>query len=430
MQLEAAAPLTDDAFDGLMTRFAPFEARPVIAVAVSGGGDSMALAALAGAWADWHRGSVHALIVDHGLRTESADEAATVARRCRALGLKSEILVWTGDKPTSGIQIAARHARYGLLTEACRKAGILHLLVAHHADDQGETVAMRIQRDSASPGLAGMSALLEWHDLRVLRPVLGIPKVRLLATAKARGLQWVEDPSNLDPAFARGRLRRSRAPLPDADVIANHQRQRQAEESQRAADLAAAVALSPAGDAVLDLSVWRSFDDTRRQAVVARTAMAVGGHIFGPRHHSLLDFCARLDQEDTFSTGTLGRCLWRRKGAKVLICRENRGLPEPRLLTPGKTQQWDGRCLVSTVADGVSVAPLGVAGYRQLVDAGVIQGLSRESAVVLPAFSDLEGLAAVPYLQWMRGGVGSGRFKATFAPQHPLAPAGFSSLMA
>ncbi len=425
MRLDSTAPLTDDAFDDLMTRFAPFEARPAIAVAVSGGGDSMALAALASAWADWHRGSVHAFIVDHGLRPESAEEAATVAGRCRALGLKSDILVWTGDKPTSGIQMAARLARYRLLTEACRDAGILHLLVAHHADDQGETVAMRIQRDSNSPGLAGMSALLEWPDLRLLRPLLGIPKSRLLATAKARGLCWVEDPSNLDPAFARGRLRRSRAPLPDVAVIARHQRQRQAEEIQRAVDLAAAVAVSPAGDAVLDLNVWRSFDDERRQAVVARAAMTVGGHIFGPRRTALLGFCDRLDNEAAFSRATLGRCLWRRKGAKLLICRENRGLPVPHVLAPGKAEGWDGRWDVSTIADGVSVAPLGADGYRQLDDAGVIQGLPREIAAVLPAFSDLEGLAAVPYFQWARGGVGSGRFTATFAPQHPLAPAGF-----
>lgn len=425
MRLESAEPLTDDAFDNLMTRFAPFEARPAIAVAVSGGGDSMALAALAKSWSDRHRGSVNAFIVDHGLRPESAEEAMTVASRCRALGLKSDILMWTGDKPTTGIQMAARQARYRLLTDACRKAGILHLLVAHHADDQAETVAMRIQRDSASPGLAGMSALLEWHDLRLLRPLLGVPKVRLLATAKARGLCWVEDPSNLDPAFARGRLRRSRAPLPDADVIAKHQQQRQAEEIQRAADLAAAVAMSPAGDAALDLDVWRNFDDGRCQAVVARTAMTVGGHIFGPRHTALLSFCERLDNEAAFSRATLGRCLWRRRGAKVLICRENRGLPEPYTLTSGKPERWDGRWVVSTVAEGVSVAPLGAAGHRQLADAGVIQGLPREIAVVLPAFSDLEGVVAVPYLQWARGGVGSGRFTATFAPQHPLASAGF-----
>ena len=263
---EAPAPLTDDAFDDLMTRFAPFEARPSVAVAVSGGGDSMALAALARAWADRHRCSVHAFIVDHGLRPESAEEAATVASRCHALGLTSDILVWTGDKPTSGIHVAARQARYRLLTEACRKAGILHLLVAHHADDQAETVAMRIQRDSTSTGLAGMSALLEWPDLRLLRPLLTIPKARLLATATTRGVPWVEDPSNLDTAFARGRLRRSRSALPEAGVIAERQRQRQAEESQRAADLAAAVAVSPTGAAILDLDVWRNFDDGRREA--------------------------------------------------------------------------------------------------------------------------------------------------------------------
>ncbi|MEM7121612.1 MAG: tRNA lysidine(34) synthetase TilS [Pseudomonadota bacterium] len=425
MRLEKAAPLTDDAFDDLMTRFAPFEARPAIAVAVSGGGDSMALAALAKTWADRRGGSACAVIVDHGLRPEAAEEAATVADRCQALDLKSTILVWTGDKPDRGIQAAARHARYRLLTEACRNAGILHLLVAHHADDQAETVALRVERDSMLTGLAGMSALLEWRDLRLLRPLLPVSKARLLATATARGLRWIEDPSNLNVAFARGRLRRSRAALPDAGVVADRQRQRQANETQTAADLAAAVAIMPVGNALLDLGVWRKFDDRRRQEVVAHTAMTVGGLAFAPRRAALLSFCERLDDDGAFSRTTLGRCLWRRKGGKLLICRENRGLPESRPLGPGVTERWDGRYVVSTLASGVSVGPLGADGYRQLADTRVIQGVPREIAVVLPAFSDLEGLAAVPYLHWTRGGVGSGRDKATFAPQHPLAPAGF-----
>ena len=377
MRLDAAAPVTDDAFDDLMTRFAPFEARPAIAVAVSGGGDSMALASLARAWGDKHRGAAHAFIVDHGLRPEAAEEAATVARRCRSLGLTSEILVWAGAKPAHGIQAAARQARYELLREACQRHGVLHLLVAHHADDQAETVALRAERASTHTGLAGMSALVEWRDVRVLRPLLATPKESLLATARARGLDWVEDPSNLDLAFARGRLRRSSVALPDAQEIAVLQRRRQANEQQTADDLASAVSMSPAGSAVLDLGILRNFDDERRRAVVARTAMTVGGLAYAPRLDRLTGFCARLDQGEAFSRATLGRCLWRRKGANLLICRENRGLPSARPLASGKSERWDGRYLISTVADGVSVAPLGVAGHRQLTEAGVIQGTAQ-----------------------------------------------------
>src|SRR6185436_2130692 len=186
-----------------MAPFAPFETAPTVAVAVSGGRDSLALALLARAWAAGRGGNVIALIVDHGLRAESAGEAATTLGVLRQQGIEGVILCWSGAKPSSAVQEAARAARYRLLREECRRRGVLHLLVAHHADDQAETVAMRAARQSGPDGLAGMSAAVELPEVRLLRPLLGVLRSRLTATLIARGVPWIDDPSNADPRFER-----------------------------------------------------------------------------------------------------------------------------------------------------------------------------------------------------------------------------------
>ena len=196
-------------FAGLIEALGPFEQRPRVAVAVSGGPDRLCLCLLAAGWAAARGGVVSALIVDHGLRPEAAAEARQVAAWLRARRIDHHVLRWADVKPATGIQAAAREARYRLLSDWCRAVAILHLLLGHHLDDQAETVALRQARQSGAAGLAGMAAVREVAGLRLLRPFLRVPKARLLATLKTLDQPWLEDPSNLAPSFARGRLRRS-----------------------------------------------------------------------------------------------------------------------------------------------------------------------------------------------------------------------------
>jgi tRNA(Ile)-lysidine synthase len=424
---DAAVPISDDEFTGAMARFAPFERQPNLALAVSGGADSMALAALGGVWARARGGEARAFIVDHGLRAESGEEARIVAGRCRDLGLDAEILVWRGPKPVRGIQAAARRARYDLLGEACARAGLLHLLVAHHADDQAETVALRAKRGSGARGLAGMPAVAEWRDLRLLRPLLAAGKDRLVATARARGLAWVEDPSNLDPAFARGRLRRAGGKLPSTDTIRAHQHRRVAMEARMAADLANCVTIHSAGFAVLDHISWRKLASEQRSEVVSRLAATIGGLAYSPRKERLARFLDRLGEAGGPRSVTFGRCLWTGQGEKVLVRRESRHLPGEMPLEAGKTARWDGRFLVSASGPGVVVGALGAADWRAMREAGLGGGLPQGTAAVLPAFRDLEGVVAVPHLDWKRADTVGCRFDAGFAPYHPLAAAGFAA---
>ena len=111
------------------------------------------------------------------------------------------------DADAAGLQAQARAARYRLLDDACRDRGILHLAVAHHRDDQAETVLLRLGQGSGVDGLAGMASITELNHVRLLRPLLGVSSATLKNTCRARDQEWIEDPTNTALRFARPRLR-------------------------------------------------------------------------------------------------------------------------------------------------------------------------------------------------------------------------------
>jgi tRNA(Ile)-lysidine synthase len=194
--------------------FGALEMVPALILAVSGGPDSTALMWLAARWRDQleRPPRLVAVTIDHGLRKESAREARTVARLARKLNVEHVTLRWTGRKPKTGIQEAARNARYRLLSEEAHRHNALHILTAHTQDDQAETVLFRMARGSGVSGLVGMRALdripvADAKPAHLVRPLLGVPKARLIATLKAAKVSYVIDPSNADPRYTRSRLR-------------------------------------------------------------------------------------------------------------------------------------------------------------------------------------------------------------------------------
>jgi tRNA(Ile)-lysidine synthase len=282
-------PLEAAEFERLMAPFEPFERAPIVAVAVSGGRDSLALALLAEEWASARGGRIAGLIVDHALRPESASEAAATAALLGRHGCEAEILRWSEAKPRAGLQEAARVARYRLLREACRRRGVLHLLVAHHADDQAETVAMRAARQSGPDGLAGMSAALELPEVRLLRPLLGVPRSRLTATLVARGVPWIDDPSNADPRFERARLRVGH---PTTGQAAD--RGRPARELRLAAVAVEALGVTSAGEVAIDRSAFVHLGRDQQERLLSRVVQAVGGGDHPPRRDRLERAAGRL----------------------------------------------------------------------------------------------------------------------------------------
>ena len=257
--------LTDDEFSALMDRLGPFEMRPHIAVAVSGGRDSLCLVLLLHRWARRRRGQITALTVDHGLRPDSAAEARTVGCWLRAHKIGHAILTWNRRNqppPGSGLQAAAREARYRLLCGHCRDLGILHLALAHQRDDQAETFLLRLGRGSGLDELAGMAPVTERDGMRLLRPLLPVPRDRLAATLRGWGQDWIDDPTNENTAHTH-RLRRLLPSLAEIGVSAGRLAEtaavlgqaRAAMDRAVAGILAAGVEIDPAGYLWLEPSV-------------------------------------------------------------------------------------------------------------------------------------------------------------------------------
>ena len=347
-----------------MGRFAPFEPRPRLALAVSGGADSMALAWLCRRWVRRRRGELVAFVVDHGLRPESAVEAERVRSWLEALDIAAHILRWTGPKPETRLQERAREARYALLFAACRERQFFHLLLAHRLEDQLETVAMRARRGSGPRGLAGIPAERFVADVRLLRPLLEIPRSRLEATLRAAGIPWLEDPSNLDLRFERARLRRR--PLPAARLTALARwaaSTRHEEERTLARWCARRLRFDPLGYAVLAMPAWAALEERLAALVLERVLLAVSGRDQPPRSARLRRALERLREGDASSL-TISGCLLRRREGGLFVFRELRAVAAAARVEGGGRLLWDGRWHIAVEG---GAAPLLVEAWGRLV---------------------------------------------------------------
>lgn len=438
-RLATAAPAGAAEFAASMAAAAPFESAPVLAVAVSGGCDSMALALLAHIWARARGGRVVALTVDHRLRPESAAEARLVRRRLQAGDIEHRILRWAGPYPTSGIQAAAREARYDLLTDWCRRHAVLHLLLAHQRDDQAETLLMRLAHGSGDDGLAAMSAVSQRDGVRLLRPLLAVPRARLIATLEKKGVAWIDDPSNADLRFERvrwrrelevggavagGFLRHALALAARAHGIARGSR------DDNVAMLLAAVCPMPEGHLLLPAGLLAGSSAAVAGAVLSRCLLAVGGDTHPPQSEALMRLVAEIQEPARLRGRTLAGCRivpWR---GTVLICREPAAVPATSSIGPGSGIAWDRRFALRLAPGAVGISevrPLGAVGQARLgpdaaARAARLPGPVRAS---LPALHDRRGLAAVPHLGWRRGRNGPNLLLVGWQPRHPLAPAAF-----
>lgn len=409
----------------LTAQLRALEAGPPVAAAVSGGGDSMALAHLLPAAAralDYSPDDVLAVTVDHGLRPESAQEAATVGRWMKALGVSHDILTWRGARSEAGLQAAARRARYVLMLQWCARRGVRTLLTAHTADDQAETVLMRLARGSGVDGLSGIAPfrLLEAADgtrVRLLRPLLEVPRSRLRACLEARGAGWLEDPSNENPAFDRVRARHALALLEPLGLsrarlvktAAQMARARSALEDAAEAAAKDAVRHHPAGFAWIDPAVLGRVPRETGLRVLARTLMAVSGAAYRPRLDRLeraLDALRGLSSK----ARTVGGCrLVPQKDGRVLICRELRAAAPPSVLEPGGVTVWDGRfrARLAAGAERGEIGPLGQAGLSRLRSAGAFDAADIPSPArsALPAFFRGGRAVAAPHLKVVLSGL-------------------------
>lgn len=425
----SAAPLAQAEFDAVMAALPRLAGVERVAVAVSGGPDSMALALLVKGWAAPRRIGMTALTVDHGLRAGSAAEARAVSGWMAARGIPHQILEWHG-RSRGAIQAQARLARYGLLENWCAAHGVPALLLAHHLEDQAETVLLRLGRGSGVYGLAGMAAEAapSWPGAPArIRPLLGVPKARLAAVLRAAGQDWAEDPSNLDPAFARVRARSvwpHLAPLgitPDrlAGTARQMARARAALDAEAHGLIAAAASFGEGGWCVLRPEAWRAAHDEIALRALSLVLIAVGGGDYSPRLDRLERLLARL-RDGVPDAATLGGCRIIPDGAAALIVRETRDIDGPLALSP-RPQVWDGRFVVS--GDGLVIdrlRPGAMALLRAALPDSALKRVPAPARPVLPAIYDAAGLVAAPAFRFVRAGAQTPDVTIDFLASHRL----------
>jgi len=421
--MRGALPIADAELDALFAPLAPFA---VLVLAVSGGADSLAMMHLIVRWAQLRPRTGRKLVVatvDHGLRKGSHGEARWVAGEAEKLHLSHELLTWTGDKPSAGIQDAAREARYRLLAALAwrlSEAGPVAIVTAHTEDDQAETLLMRLARGSGLDGLTGISPsrfVGRGAECRLVRPLLTVSGARLRATLQAAGATWIEDPSNECDRFERVRLRKARALLEELglsnDKIAlsarRLERARQALDAA-AEQLATTVHLDLHGGtfASLDVQAFEAAPEETRLRLMARLIQAFGGQDEPLRLAKLEALNARMTKP-RFEGATLAGTIVSRRGGDLRVFREpGRAGLAPLELSPGSAAVWDRRFRVwaaPSIGRPIEVRALGARGFaelRQQLDDD--RGLPpAKAAATLPAFWHKGELIGVPQLSGLRG---------------------------
>jgi tRNA(Ile)-lysidine synthase len=401
------SPVESRSLFALLARF------PHAALAVSGGPDSLALMLLVSRWREAREDGpkLSVLTVDHGLRANARSEAEEVGRMAAALGLPHAILTWEKtEPPAASLQSRARTARYDLMASYCHAHGIPALLTAHTQDDQAETFLMRLKRGSGLDGLAAIPEKGAWAGIGILRPLLDVPKARLIATLDAAGLSYVIDPSNADPRFERARLRARASALeafglsPQALALSARRLRRAREALDEASRdfLARHGAVSAAGYATLDREALASAPQEIALRALAQVIAAIGGGE-QPLQLAKLEALLAALEANPDKVHTIGRCRLQPVSGRIGCFREVRGegLPVARL-RPGERALWDNRFTIELGADeprSLMVKALGDNGFKALGERfEAISALPRLAGRTLPACWRGEVLLGLPQL--------------------------------
>lgn len=391
-----------------MAAVGPFGRERRVAVAVSGGADSMALALLLARW-----GRPTAMIVDHDLRPESGGEAASTAARLAELGIAARVLPLSGLARRPALAERARIARYAALTAACRDAGLADLLLAHHAQDQAETLLIREGAGSGPAGLAGMAPVTHGEAVRLLRPLLTVEPARLRATLRRAGARWVEDPTNTDPATPRAKLRAAfawgnAALVPDlCQAARRHGAARREREASVADELAQQVSFLPGGVAAIT-----------GPAISAAALSALIWTISGARHPPGTAAVARL--AGRLRPATLHGAAILPTSSGWLVGRE--AAAQAGAVPAQAGSVWDSRFrLLAAPTHGGTLGPLGDDAARLRRWSGLPAALLR----TLPAIRCSYGLFAVPSLAYPDPDT-CRAVPIAFCPPRPAAPAPFA----
>lgn len=373
-----------------------------IGVAVSGGSDSMATLALL---ARFH--PVEAVTVDHGLRSESADEAVAVSQVCTTLGVPHTTLRWSGPEATGNLMDQARRARLSLIADWARGRGIGLVALGHTADDQAETFLMRLARASGPEGLAGMRERFEVAGVTFVRPFLGQTRSELRAYLTRHCISWIEDPSNDNTRFERVKARRALRALKPLGITVerlnetiHHLAMAEGALGFALRRLVDAHVTTPAGDVVIDARAFqREIDPEMKRRLLNGGLRWVAGAEHAPRAAKVTDFLgdwrARRDR-------TLHGCRIISTDTEIRITREARAVAG---LTAPVGAQWDRWRLTPPEGldtTGMEISALGPAGLKTVKDWRA-SGAPRVSLLASPAVRAGDRLISAPLAGFANG---------------------------
>lgn len=355
-----------------------------IAVGVSGGPDSLALTTLLSEWCQNRGNKLVALTVDHNLRAESAQEAYYTHSIMQSLGIEHHILTWQdGRAELSNLSHKARKARLRLLTDWCKQNAVPTLAVAHTKNDIVETFFINIFRGSGLDGLASIPADNTYNGVRIIRPVSIFTKAELMQYLSEKQIQWVEDPSNTNDKFLRGRLRKIfagpdfRVIFPSEEAFLNRiitnvdniKRAKSFMDDVISKAKANIVQLFPEGYVVVDRSKFIELHQEISLHLLADCLITVSGsHEYKPRLHSLQNLYENICTKDSV-IATLWSCEIKITQTKIYIYKEvGREKAMARTLNDGSVL-WDERFIIQAQAD-VKIRRLNAADLKALQKQG------------------------------------------------------------
>jgi len=383
-----------------------------LGVAVSGGSDSLALLYLLAAMTQGSDTTLHVATVDHRLRAESHSEAQQVANHAAGLGLAHDILTWNAPRKGGNLQGEARAARYRLLGAWARSRGIAAVAVGHTADDQAETVLMRLRRASGVTGLSGMPLRHQRDGIDVLRPLLGLRREDLRSYLTARGVEWIEDPSNQDLRFERVRVRDALKALEPMGLtvdaltaVADNMRMADAALDQVVQGAAETLGTVRFGAVVLDRAGFHALTQEVARRLLVSAVTYVSGSDYPPRRAPLLDALAAMGAGRGV---TLQGCQLVVKTDRIWICREYQMVRElrhtynmPDAAAAAQGVDWDDSWQIIGPAQGgagLEIRALGPEGLSQLTQWRSLDA-PREALLPLPAVWRGGELVAAPLVE-------------------------------
>ena len=390
-----------------------------IALAVSGGPDSTAMMQIAALSKKLKNSNVTVIVIDHGLREESKNEANIVCKNAKLFGFKFKILKWDGVKPKTRIQEIARKTRYKLMTSWCKKKGIEKLFLAHHLDDQVETFLMRLGKGSGVDGLAVMDFVTETSSLKLVRPFLEIPKTRFIEILGITNLEWISDPSNFNSDYKRSRIRKI-LPILSKEGINSKQiglvikRMRSAKHALNSQTNTLLKKYLSNVDNVAYFLNKELFKDAKEKEILLRVLekifMNISGSIYPPRRNKLENILSWILENNNVKAKTLTGVVVRKRKSEFIFYREPDDCYKSVNIRPltSRYSCWDDRFfLKANKSNNLQIRALGDVGITILKEEKILkrqgfQNVPLSAWKTVPAVWSKKRLISVPTLGYCK----------------------------